>query len=97
VVIEQIDLIYIENAAVGGGQNARFKVALTALDGLFDVERADHAVFCGAHGEIDKGSGTVFNGQLALLSQACAAVITEEIGASWVTAKRAPLHNLKAR
>ena len=57
VVVEQVDFVYIEHAAIGRGQDARFEVALALLDGLFDVQRADHTIFRGADGQVHKGRG----------------------------------------
>ncbi len=54
VVIEQVDFVHIEHAAVGRSQDARLEVLLTRLDGLLDVERADDAIFSGADGQVDE-------------------------------------------
>jgi hypothetical protein len=59
VVVEQVDFVDIEHAAIGRGQHARLKVAFALLDRLFDVERADDAVFGRADRQIDKGGGHV--------------------------------------
>ncbi len=63
VVVEQVDLVDVEQAAVGGGQDAGLEVALALLDGLLDVERADDAVFGGGDGQVDEGDGFFFDGQ----------------------------------
>jgi hypothetical protein len=59
VVVEQVDFVDIEHAAVGRGQDARLEVAFAPLDRLLDVERADDAIFGGADRQIDKGRGEV--------------------------------------
>ena len=51
VVIEQIDFIDIEDAAVGVGEDAGVEMTLALLDGLFDIQRADDAVFGGGDGQ----------------------------------------------
>ena len=47
VIIQQVDFVDVEQAAVGGRQHAGLEVALALLDGLFDIQGADHAVFGG--------------------------------------------------
>ena len=37
VVVEQVDFVHIQDAAVGGGDEARLKAAVAGFDGLFDV------------------------------------------------------------
>ena len=38
-------------------------MALAFLDGLFDIQRADHAVFGGRDGQVDEGDGFFFDRQ----------------------------------
>jgi hypothetical protein len=54
VIVQQVDLIDIKQAAVGRGQHARLEVALAPLDRLLDVQRADDAVLGGADRQIDE-------------------------------------------
>ena len=54
VVVQQVDLVHVQQAAVGRRQHARLEVALAALDGLLDVQRADHAVLGGADRQVDE-------------------------------------------
>ncbi|GEM_PF-4152278 len=48
MVIEQVDFIDLEDAAVGGGQKSRLNAFLTLADGVFQVHGAHHSVFGGA-------------------------------------------------
>ena len=52
VVVEQVDLVHVEQAAIGRGQHARLEMALALLDGPLDVQRADHAVLGGADRQV---------------------------------------------
>ena len=66
MVVEQIDLVDIEHAAIGRSQHAGFEVALATLDGLFDVQRADHAVFRRTDREVHEGGGQRTGRQVCL-------------------------------
>ncbi len=54
VIVEQVDFIDVQQAAIGRRQHARLEAANALLNRLLNVERADHAIFRGAHGQIDK-------------------------------------------
>ena len=54
VIVQQVDFVNIQQAAVGGGQHARLEVALAFLDGFLDIQRTDHAVFGGADRQVDE-------------------------------------------
>ena len=56
VVVKQVDLVDVQDAAVGGRQDARLEVFLAFLDGLLDVERADHAILRCADRQVNHGS-----------------------------------------
>ncbi len=43
VIIQQVHLIHVEDAPVGGGQYPGFKMALPFLDGPFNIQRAHHS------------------------------------------------------
>ncbi len=57
VVVEQVDLVDVEDAAVRGGQQARLVDDLAGAEGLLQVERADHAVLGGADRQLDQPGG----------------------------------------
>ena len=50
VVVEQIYLVDIEDAPMGGGDQPGLEAASAGLDGLLDVQGANQAVFGGTHG-----------------------------------------------
>ena len=50
VIVQQVYFVNVENAAIGSRQHAGVELALALLNRFFDVERADHAIFGGAHG-----------------------------------------------
>ena len=64
VIVEQVDLVDVEQAPVGGGQHARLEVALAFLDRLLDIQRAHHPVFGGRDGQVDKGGAAELDGEL---------------------------------
>ena len=53
VVVEQVDFVNVEDAPVGGGDEARLEVFGAGFDGLFNVQGADQAILGGAHGEVN--------------------------------------------
>ncbi len=66
VIVEQVDFVDVEQAAVGACQHAWLKMALAFLDGAFDIERADDAVFGGGNGQVDEGGVVCFRGAKGL-------------------------------
>ena len=67
VVVEQVDLVDVEQAAVGGSQHTRLEMALALLDGGFDIQRAHHAVFGGADRQVNEGNAALDHLQLGIL------------------------------
>ena len=53
MVVKQVDLVHVEDAPVGGGDEARLKAAAAGADGLLDVQRAYEPVFGCAHGQVN--------------------------------------------
>ncbi len=53
VVLEQVDLVDVEIAAVGAGQQAGLEGLFAAGEGALDVEGADDAVFGGTERQVD--------------------------------------------
>jgi hypothetical protein len=47
MIVEQVDFVDVKQSTICSGQYAGFKMALALLNGLFDVQRTDHAVFRG--------------------------------------------------
>jgi hypothetical protein len=52
VVIQQIDLVHVQDAPVGCGENARLEAPLALLDGALDIQRAHDTVLRRADGEV---------------------------------------------
>jgi hypothetical protein len=55
VVLEQVDLVHVEEAAVGAGEEPRLVDLLAVAEGALEVERADQPVLGGAEREVDHG------------------------------------------
>jgi len=53
VIVEEIDLVDVEDVAVGVGQDARLKAAGAHPHGRFDVYGTDQAVFRGVDRQVD--------------------------------------------
>ena len=53
VVVEQVDLVDVQDAAVSRGDEAGLEVLLAGLDGLLDVQGTHQAVFGCSHGKVD--------------------------------------------
>ena len=68
MVVEQVHLIDVEDAPVGGGDEAGLEDPVAGLDGFLDIERTHQPVFGGAHGQVhdrylsDHGLGIVVSG-----------------------------------
>ena len=54
VVVKQVDFVNVQDAAVGGRQQARLKAAAALADSRLDVQRAHDRLFGGADGEFDQ-------------------------------------------
>ena len=67
MVIQQVDLINVQQAAVGGCQHTGFKVAFALFDGAFNIQRADDAVFGGADRQVNERYFAGFNLQAVAL------------------------------
>ena len=62
VVVQQIDLVDIEHAAVGAGQQARRERVLAVAQDFLQIQRADDAVLGGSDRQLDE-CGAVHRGQ----------------------------------
>ena len=45
MIVEQVDFVDVEQPIVGCGENTGFKMAFPSLDGFFNIEGANNAVF----------------------------------------------------
>jgi hypothetical protein len=57
MIMKQIDLIDIEDPAVGGGQQARLVHHFPDTERLSKIQRADYAIFGCAHRELNQPCG----------------------------------------
>ena len=53
VIVEEVDLVDVEDVAVGVSEDTRLEAALPLLDGALDVEGADDPVLGCVDGELD--------------------------------------------
>ena len=63
VIVEQIYFVDIKQSAVGIGKHACLEMALAFLDGLFDIQRTDNAVFRGRDRQVYERCGPAVKGQ----------------------------------
>jgi hypothetical protein len=89
VVVQQVDFVDVEQAAVGSGQDAGLEVPLAFLDGFFDVEGADDPVFSSGDRQVDKGRGAQLDRQRITAGDALAAVGAPGVGPVGVAAEAA--------
>ena len=54
VVVQEVDLVDVQHAAVRAGQQARREGVLTVAQHTLQVQRADHPVLGGADGQLDE-------------------------------------------
>ena len=92
VVFQQVDLIDVEEAAVGLGQEAGLERFLAPRQGLLKVEGADDAVLGGAQRQVDDGHRLRARGMLGTTAGGAGRAI-----GSRVAAVGAALHNFDGR
>jgi hypothetical protein len=54
MIMEQVDLVHVEDAAVRGGEQARLVVDLAGAERLLQIEGADHPVLGRADRQLDQ-------------------------------------------
>jgi hypothetical protein len=57
VVVEEVDLVDVEQVAVGGGQKARFEATLSSLDRRLHIDASHDPVLAGVDGELHHPHG----------------------------------------
>ena len=87
MVVQQVDLVDVEDTAVGGGDESGFETAAAGLDGLLDVQRPHQPVLGGAHRQVDDADlsgngGSVFSRRLAPLAQSLPVLGRAAVGAA---------------
>ena len=60
VVLQQIHFVDIQKTAIRLRQETGLKRFLTVDERTLNIQRADHAVFCGAQRQVDDGDGDGF-------------------------------------
>src|SRR5574338_540027 len=94
MVIQQVDLINVQQAAIGRGQDARLEMSLALLDGLFDIERSHHPVLGGRYRQVYKWGSALGGGQDAPRGEAFLAFGAPGGWALRITTEAAVLDNL---
>ena len=99
MVLQQVHLVHVQEAAVGACQQAGLERLLAIPQRLLDVERPHHAILGGAEWQVDHRHGLVADGQLALgdVQRTLAALVAARAIGTGITAIPAALHRLHAR
>ena len=63
VIVQQVDLVDVEHAAVGARQQAGRERVLAVAQHPLQIQRSDHAVLGGADGQLDQSGVAVDRGQ----------------------------------
>ena len=80
MVVEEVDLVDIEDVAVGFSQHAGLEAPLAALDRSLDVDRPHHPVLGGVDGQFDHPHAAPGSGKGLAAADALAAVGAERLG-----------------
>ena len=77
VVVEQIDFVDVEEAAVGLGEQTRLEPALALSDGGLQIERPHDPVLGRGHGQVDHAHLAALSGQRLTFGNAGRALVTQ--------------------
>mmetsp|Transcript_5543 Transcript_5543/g.12269 ORF Transcript_5543/g.12269 Transcript_5543/m.12269 type:complete len:319 (+) Transcript_5543:639-1595(+) len=80
VVVQQVDLVHVQDAAVGLGQQAGLKGLHTLSQSLLNVNGTAHTVLSGTQGQLDQGSLGLSNWQLLAIPVAHQGIWAHELG-----------------
>ena len=97
MVFQQIHLVHIEDATVGGSQQARLETALAGLQGVLKVNGPHHPVFTGRQGQLDHRHGAPFPPQLLRRLQSVPAAVVHLLRPVGGTLIGATLYHLDLR
>ena len=97
MVVQKVDFVDVQQAPIGRSQNAGFKMALTFLNGFFDIQGSNNPVLCGRNGEVDKGRPAGFNRDILITFKALPAFGAPGDRFMWIAAKPASLDDLNGR
>jgi hypothetical protein len=81
VVVEEVDLVDVEDVAIGVGEDPRLEAAQPLPDGALDVDGPHHPVLGGVDGELDDAHGPGAGGQALTAQLASPALVAEEVAA----------------
>jgi hypothetical protein len=96
VVVEQVHLVDVEDAAVGGGKQTRLETTLSVLERMLEVEGADESVLGRGDGEFDDPGRPGRDRERSLL-RADAALVTQRMLVVGVAGEPAPVDHLDLR
>ncbi len=97
VVVEEVDLVDVEDVAVGVTQDTRLETALPLLDGALDVESADDPVLGRVDGELDHPHRAADPEEVLPSKLAGAALVAEEVSTPRAAGEAAALDHLDLR
>ena len=90
VVVKQIHLVDVQNTLVSGGEQSGLECALTVTQNLLQVDRTDHPVFGGAHGQFDQAGRSSRSGVVDRGQQRSQRAHDRRLGSSLLTADQDP-------
>ena len=91
MVVKEVDLVHVEDVAVGLGEHARLEALRPGAQGRLDVDSADDPVFGGVDGQLDDAHLPRVGGQLPMLRIPEPAVGAERVTIVWIAAEVAAL------
>jgi len=89
MIIQQVDFIYVQQAAVCSRQNTGIKTALALLNSFFNVEGTNHTVFSCRDRQVDKRGPPGGDGQRFTPGYAFTTFGTPGVGGFGIAAKAA--------
>ncbi len=97
VIVEEVDLVDVEDVAVGVSEDPRLEAALPLLDGALDVEGADDAVLGSVDGQLDHSHGAADPEEMLPGELAGSALVAEEVATPRAAGEAAALDHLDLR
>src|SRR5579885_649255 len=97
IIVQQVDLINVEDAAISLCQHARLEASLSLAQRVFDIQRSYHAIFRGVDGQIDHAHTPAHDGQRLAPLFAFAAGCAHLLWPIWRAGKGAIGHRLNLR
>ncbi len=94
VIVQQVYLVHVEEAPVGGGQHAGLELFLAGLDRHLDVQRTDDAILGRADRQVHESGPVLAHGQRFPPAYALAAVVAQSLRAVGITMEGTVGNNL---